>query len=91
MTDQTCQDCGEVTIACDDRRWNNNQDTIYCRECVHQPVFDARSEVQRLREELRLAEETLEDEKKIASDKAKEVALPVGAYRPITFSAQCDD
>jgi len=91
MTDQICQDCGDTVINDDDRRWNNNKNTIYCRECVHQPVFDARSEVQRLREELRLAEETLEDEKKIASDKAKEVALPVGAYRPITFSAQCDD
>lgn len=91
MSEQKCQDCGDTVINDDDRRWNNNKNTIYCRECVHQPVFDARSEVMEAKTQLQEAEERLEEEQKIASDKAKEVARVVGTYRPISYTVRCDD
>ena len=46
---KTCKECGEY-LNDDDRRWCG-KDTLYCRECVAEPVFRA------LREALRKTRE----------------------------------
>jgi len=40
-----CKDCSE-DLTEDDERWNG-RGTVYCRECVHEPVFNARDKFNR--------------------------------------------
>ena len=41
-----CRECG-AEINDDDRRWNQNPETVYCRECVAGPVFEAKTKEER--------------------------------------------
>ena len=59
----SCKKCKEE-IGPDDRRWNNNPHTVYCRECVSKTVFDATTKKERflaLKEGKKMASENKPD------------------------------
>jgi len=66
-----CKDC-ETPINDDDRRWNKNPDTVYCRECVHEPVMQAKTWLNRMEERVADAQRIYDEEKGIAKEKMRE-------------------
>tara|TARA_Y100001938_G_scaffold22586_1_gene29158 strand:- start:2321 stop:2641 length:321 start_codon:yes stop_codon:yes gene_type:complete len=66
-----CKDC-ETPINDDDRRWNKNPYTVYCRECVHEPVMQAKTWLNRMEERVADAQRIYDEEKGIAKEKMRE-------------------
>ena len=66
-----CKDC-ETPINDDDRRWNKNPNTVYCRECVHEPVLNASAWLKRAKVQEADAQRIYEEEKAIAKEKMGE-------------------
>ena len=69
-----CKDC-ETPINDDDRRWNKNPDTVYCRECVHEPVMQAKTWLNRMEERVADAQRIYDEEKGIAKEKMGESSV----------------
>ena len=69
-----CKDC-ETPINDDDRRWNKNPNTVYCRECVHEPVLNASAGLRRAKVDEADAQRAYDEEKAIAKEKMSESSV----------------
>jgi len=68
-----CKDC-ETPINDDDRRWNKNPNTVYCRECVHEPVLNAVAWMKSMEEKVAMARRDYEELKTVSREMMKEVS-----------------